>query len=298
MNDSPPLQPPVFDWLLCKVNDMSRAVLNARSTQVPKHLFDAGTNIPGVRPKSRALPIEPVREVAPGPVESVAIQPAVSSPSQDWPEWYRSNGYELVNALTHGLGLVLSIVGALVMGATVLSTGDPWRIAGCVVFVGSMMAVYAASTLSHSGFAVRWRTFLRKVDQGVIYLLVVGTYTPFALTYLRTGAGWFLLATLWLGAVVGLLSKVLFAHRLESGLIWTYVTLGVLPTITIPWLWNVIPAGTGQWMFLGGLFYLGGTFFLINDTRRRPFHAIWHMLVIAGSTCHFLGILSAVAQAG
>ena len=51
-----------------------------------------------------------------------------------YPAWYRSDAYELVNATTHGAGLVLSMVGALVM-STVLTTGDPWRIAGCGVFV-------------------------------------------------------------------------------------------------------------------------------------------------------------------
>jgi hemolysin III len=213
-----------------------------------------------------------------------------------WPAWYRSEAYELVNALTHGTGLLLSILGAVLMGAAVLTTGDVWRIAGCGVFVFAMMAVYAASTLSHSGFAIRWRGFLRRVDQGVIYLLVVGTYTPFGLAYLRTGAGWLLLVALWTGAIAGLVSKIWFSHRLDSCLVWTYIVLGALPTLTIPWLWNSVPAGTGPWMFAGGLFYLAGTIFLINDVRWRPFHAIWHLLVMAGTTCHFVAILWAVAH--
>lgn len=266
---------------------MSNAVVETRSMLARRPRQYAGASKLGVPPKSRALPTRDAIPTAP-------VQPAAAP---QHPAWYRSDAYELWNALTHGAGLALSIVGALVMGATVLTTGDPWRIAGCGVFVASMMGVYAASTLSHSSFAARWRTFLRRVDQGVIYLLVVATYTPFGLAYLRTGAGWFLLAALWTGALAGFLSKVLFAHRLESGLIWTYVVLGVLPTITIPWLWNSIPAGTGPWMFAGGLFYLVGTIFLLNDSRVRPFHAIWHLLVIAGSACHFVAILSAVARA-
>jgi hemolysin III len=265
---------------------MSNAVLKTRRAPVRKQRRDAGRNVSSVPPKACA----PTLRIVPQPEETPT---AIA----EHPAWYRSDAYELWNALTHGAGLVLSIVGALVMGVMVLSTGDPWRIAGCGVFVAAMMTVYAASTLSHAGFASRWRTFLRRIDQGTIYLLVVGTYTPFGLAFLRSGAGWFLLAVLWIGAIVGFLSKVLFAHRIDSGLIWTYVTLGVLPTITIPWLWNVIPAGTGPWMFLGGAFYLVGTFFLINDARVKPFHAIWHLLVIAGSACHFLGILSAVASA-
>jgi hemolysin III len=192
---------------------------------------------------------------------------------------------------------LLSVIGAAVMAVVVLSTGDVWRIIGCGVFVASMIAVYAASTLSHSRFAPPLKDFFRRVDQGVIYLLVVATYTPFGLAYLRTSIGWLLLAALWTGALVGCFSKVWFAHRLETSSIWPYVILGALPTITIPWLWSMVPAGTTPWMFLGGLCYLAGTIFLINDSRVRHFHAVLHVLVIAGSACHFLGILSAVARA-
>jgi hemolysin III len=214
------------------------------------------------------------------------------------PPWYRSHADELVHALTHGAGLVLALAGALVMVATVRASGDAWRVVGCGVFVACMVAVYAASTLSHSRFSPPWKSFLRRLDQGVIYLLVVATYTPFGLVYLRTEAGWLLLAALWTGALVGFVSKVMFAHRVETGLIWTYVALGVLPTVTIPWLWPLVPSGTGPWMFLGGMFYLVGTIFLVNDARVRHFHAVWHILVIAGSACHFLGILESVARAG
>jgi hemolysin III len=214
------------------------------------------------------------------------------------PAWYRSHADELVHALTHGAGLVLAIAGALVMGATVLASGDPWRVIGCGVFVASMVAVYAASTLSHSRFGPRWKSFLRRLDQGAIYLLVVATYTPFGLAYLRTDAGWLLLAALWTGALAGFASKVLFAHRVEGGSLWTYIALGALPTVTIPWLWPFVPAGTGPWMFAGGICYLVGTIFLMNDARVRHFHAVWHILVIAGSACHFLGILESVARAG
>jgi hemolysin III len=263
---------------------MSNAVLKTRSTPMRRHGGTVGRTVASVPPKPRVLTTRDVIVTLP------IVQPK-------HPAWYRSDAYELWNALTHGAGLALSIVGALVMGATVLTTGDPWRIAGCGVFVAAMMAVYAASTLSHAGFAARWRDFLRRLDQGVIYLLVVATYTPFGLAYLRTGAGWLLLAALWTGAIVGFFSKVLFAHRLDSGLLWTYVLLGALPTITIPWLWSAVPTGTSPWMFLGGIFYLVGTIFLVNDARVRHFHAIWHLLVIAGSACHFLGILSSVASA-
>lgn len=263
---------------------MSSVVIESRTAPVKKRRRHVGTNVPNVRPKSRALPVPEPPAIA-------------AAPPLEQPAWYRSEGYELVNALTHGAGLALAVVGGLVMAGTVYSTGDPWRISGCGVFVAAMMAVYAASTLSHSGFAARWRTFLRRLDQGTIYFLVVATYTPFGLAYLRTGAGWLLLAALWGGAIAGFLSKFFLSHKLEANMLWSYILLGTLPTVTIPWLWSAVPFGATVWMFLGGLCYLLGTIFLMNDSRVRHFHAVWHVLVIAGSTCHFLGILSAVARA-
>jgi hemolysin III len=261
---------------------MSNTALKARPMPTRKQRRTASPNIASLSNASYARPKSEVCQAAATP---------------QYPAWYRSNEYELVNALTHGTGLVLALVGALVMGIVVASTGDVWRIIGCGIFVGSMIAVYAASTLSHSGFAARWRTFFRRLDQGVIYFLVVATYTPFGLAYLRTGAGWLLLAALWTGAIVGFLSKFVLAHRLDSNLLWTYVVLGVLPMITIPWLWSVVPLAATFWMIVGGACYLGGTIFLKNDARKRHFHAVWHVLVIAGTACHFLGILSAVASA-
>jgi hemolysin III len=261
---------------------MSNAALKARPRSTQKRRLQAGPNIASLSNASYARPKSEVCQTAALP---------------QLPAWYRSNQYEMVNALTHGTGLALALIGALVMGIVVANTGDVWRILGCGTFVASMIAVYAASTLSHSGFAVRWRSFLRRLDQGVIYFLVVATYTPFGLAYLRTGAGWLLLAALWAGAIVGCVSKFVFTHRLDSNLLWTYVVLGVLPMITIPWLWSVVPLSATLWMALGGACYLAGTIFLKNDSRKRHYHALWHVLVIAGSACHFLAIFESVARA-
>jgi hemolysin III len=264
---------------------MSNAVLKTRPVRrQSSRLNDEAQVIARKSPLLRVLPNE-------------AASARVTTTAPSHAPWYRSEADELVHAITHGAGLALAVAGALVMAWTVITQGDAWRIAGCGMFLASLVGVYGASTLSHCSFP-RWKSFLRRVDQGVIYFLVVATYTPFGLAYMRTGAGWLLLAALWTGAFAGFFSKVLFAHRVDTASIWSYVVLGVLPTITIPWLWPMVPAGTAAWMFVGGMFYLLGTIFLINDARVRHFHAVWHLLVIAGSVCHFMAILAAVARAG
>lgn len=211
--------------------------------------------------------------------------------------WRRSATEELVNTLTHAFGFLLAVCGGSLMIWSVLRQGDGWRIIGCGVFAASLMTVYAASTLSHSVTSVRWKDFFRRLDQGCIYFLIVATYTPFGLAYFRTGGGWMLLAGLWTAAFLGFFSKVVLAHRVHDISMWTYIALGWLPFIAVPWLRQTVPVESGWWMLTGGACYLLGTFFLFYDAHVRHFHAIWHVLVIAGSACHFLAIMESVAWA-
>ena len=211
--------------------------------------------------------------------------------------WQRTAVDEFINTVTHGFGCMLAVCGGLVMIWSVMRRGDIWRITGCGIFAASLVAVYAASTLSHSCTTVRWKSFFRRLDQGCIYFLIVATYTPFGLAYLRTGGGWMLLGGLWTAAFLGFFSKVVLAHRVHNISMWTYIALGWLPLIAVPALRHTVPIDSTWWMIAGAACYLLGTLFLFYDARVRHFHAIWHLLVIAGSACHFLGILHSSRRA-
>jgi hemolysin III len=202
---------------------------------------------------------------------------------------------EFFNAVTHGIGLVLSVAGAIVLIARSYSHEDAYRVAGCTIFAMTLIAVYAASTLSHAPLRPRLRHLFRSLDQGSIYLLIAGTCMPFALTYLRTGWWFLFFGLMWTVALCGFVSKILFSHRVEAVAIWSYILLGWMPVVTVPWLREAVPAGALWWMLIGGLCYTGGTLFLVNDRRYPLFHAVWHVFVIAGSTCHFMTILFFVA---
>jgi hemolysin III len=206
-----------------------------------------------------------------------------------------SPGEEFANALTHGLGLALSVVGAIVMAASVLGHADKWRVIGCSVYLASLMAVYAMSTLSHSVQSPERRAFFRALDQGTIYLLIAATYTPFSLVYLRTAPWWILLTAVWAVALWGFISKVFFSHRVEAVSLWPCLLLGWMPTISVPALYGVVPIAAFWWMLLGGLCYSLGTLFLRYDYKVKHFHAVWHLLVVAGSVCHFVAIFWFVA---
>jgi hemolysin III len=202
---------------------------------------------------------------------------------------------ELVNSITHGIGLILCVIGAVVMVGD-LERGDVWRAAGCGVYLASLITVYAMSTLLHSCQTRRWKSFFRALDQGSIYLLVAATFTPFSLAYLRTGVWWVLLGMIWGIALHGFLAKVLFAYRVDAPSIWPCVLMAGIPFISIPTLLNVISIAALWWMLIGVVCYAVGLVFWIHDERVRHFHAVWHVFVIAGSTCHFVGIYMFVVR--
>jgi len=206
-----------------------------------------------------------------------------------------SHAEELANCITHGIGFVLSIAGAALM-TTILGNGNPWRTAGCGIFLASMIAVYAMSTLSHTFTSPRLRTLFRALDQGSIYLLIAGTFTPFAMTYL-SGAWMWLLAACWVVALWGFSSKVLFAYRVESVSMWPCVILGAMPFASVPTLIGAVSFTALWFMVLGVVCYCIGLYFWLNDRKVRHFHAAWHVLVMAGSTAHFVAILMFVAMA-
>ncbi|MDB5340945.1 MAG: yqfA, partial [Planctomycetaceae bacterium] len=157
-------------------------------------------------------------------------------------------------------------------------------------------AVYAMSTLSHGPFDERRRTLFRSLDQGFIYLLIAGSFTPLAVAYLPTTVCWCILGMMWTIALTGFAAKVCFAHQVYAVSIWVYVMLGWMPILAAPWLLGTVPMNGLLLGLAGGICYSVGTVFLVFDHRVVYFHALWHVLVIAGSTLHFLVILCYVAQ--
>lgn len=191
--------------------------------------------------------------------------------------------------------MALSVIGGIALLVVASSSGDPWRVVGCSLFVLSLIAVYAFSTLSHCPFRPERIQLFERLDQGSIYLLIVGTFTPFALVYLRSDGWSLLLVVMWAIALMGFTCKVFFPHRINGVAVWTYLFMGWMPLIAVKPLIERAPA-TALWLILiGGLCYTLGTAFLVYDNKRFWCHAIWHLMVIAGSACHFFAIFFFVA---
>lgn len=199
---------------------------------------------------------------------------------------------EIANAITHGLGVLLSVGAGAVLITLAAQHATAWHVVGASVFVASLVLLYSASTLYHAIPHVAARRRLRTFDHCAIYVLIAGTYTPFLLTDLRGPLGWTLLATIWVLAVAGVVFKLFFTGRWRGLSTAFYVGMGWLAAAAFQPMREALPTGALAWIVAGGVAYTLGTVFYLS--RRRYAHAIWHGFVLAGSVCHFAAVLVVV----
>ncbi|MDD5209908.1 MAG: hemolysin III family protein [Elusimicrobiales bacterium] len=201
---------------------------------------------------------------------------------------------EAVNFLTHGIGLLLSLAGAaFLMRLAVTAHSRPVSIA-CGVYCLTLVATYAASTLSHAFHDLDRRRFFRTVDQASIFFLIAGSFTPFAVGYLNHGRWWLLLASMWIFAFAGV-AFVLFRKEMSRTDKITYGVLGALSMLSFWELYHVAPLNMLLLIIAGEAFYLAGSVFLALGKTTKHFHALWHIFVLAGSACHYAAIAAYVA---
>lgn len=204
---------------------------------------------------------------------------------------------ELANAVTHGVGLVLSLIGMPILILAALDRGERATVIGASVFGATLIALYAASTLYHAIPHPTLKQKLRVVDHAAIYLLIAGTYTPFTLGVLRGTWGWTLFGIVWTLAALGVLFKVVFGSGAMAKLSTAiYVAMGWVIIIAIkPLMASMEHAGL-LLLVAGGLCYTGGVIFYV-DRRRAWTHPVWHLFVMGGSICHYFAVLWYAAPA-
>lgn len=196
---------------------------------------------------------------------------------------------ELANSLTHGFGLLLSFAGLVFLVTLAALKGDAWHIASSVVYGASLVILYAASTFYHGCSEPKLKQRLQLVDHCCIYLLIAGSYTPFALVVLREGLGLGLLAFVWAFAAFGIAMKVIFRGRYNAVGVVSYLAMGWIGLIAVQPLYIALGVAPLLLVVLGGLSYsLGVIFFGWHSLRHH--HAIWHLFVMGGSICHFFAI--------
>lgn len=199
-------------------------------------------------------------------------------------------GEDIADSVTHGVGLLASVAGMVVLLTAAIRHGDAWTIGSCAVYASTLVLLYTASTLYHSLAATRARRVFRIIDHSAIYVLIAGTYTPFALVSLRGPWGWTILAIIWLLAAAGVTIKSVFGPRWPILSTALYLAMGWTAVVAVrPLMQQVAPAGL-IWLLAGGLAYTGGVVFFAWE-RLRYSHALWHVFVLGGSVCHFFAVL-------
>jgi len=202
---------------------------------------------------------------------------------------FYSKAEEKANSLTHAAGMLLSIAGLSLLVIASARQGDPWRIVSSAVYGTSLLLSFSFSTIYHTVQRPHAKYVFRILDHASIYLLIAGTYTPFALVSLRGAWGWSMFGVIWGLAVIGVIFKFFMTHRLRVLGPILYIAMGWLVVIAIKPLLAVLPLAGFWWLVAGGVVYTVGVLFYAID--KIPYnHTIWHLFVLAASICHFVAV--------
>ena len=204
---------------------------------------------------------------------------------------------ELLNSLTHGLGAVASVIGTVVLVVMAVMLGDPWKVVSFSIFGLTLLLLYLASTLYHSARHPRLRQAFKTFDHCAIFLLIAGTYTPFLLVNMRDSSGWLMLGVIWSLALIGVFLKLHFGSRYKLARVGIYLLMGWLIMFAGNDLLASINSTGFALLLAGGITYTVGVIFYLAHSL--PYnHAIWHLFVVGGSTCHYFAMVYGVLPAG
>jgi hemolysin III len=201
---------------------------------------------------------------------------------------------ERFNSISHLIGAVMALSGATVLVVVASRLGDPWKIVSFTLYGVSLVSLYTFSTLYHS-LRHRAKAVFRRLDHLAIYLLIAGSYTPFALVTLRGGWGWSLLGVVWGLAAIGMALEFLPRRGTRVLPVVIYMAMGWLALIASGPLWRSLPWEGFNLLIGGGALYSLGVVFYARGATLRWAHGIWHLFVLAGSISHFLVIYFYVA---
>ncbi|MDZ5252858.1 PAQR family membrane homeostasis protein TrhA [Clostridium sp. LIBA-8841] len=204
---------------------------------------------------------------------------------------FYTTGEEIANAITHGIGAVLAVAGAVLLIVFSSLSGDIYKIISFTIFGITLVLLYLGSTLYHSIPNKRAKRVLRIIDHSSIYLLIAGTYTPYVLVCLRDNKkAMAIFIMIWVITILGIAFKTFFINKFEKLSTLLYIFMGWAVLFVVKDLWNAVPHMAILWLAIGGLFYTLGCIFFVLD--RMPYnHAIWHLFVIGGSVSHFFSVI-------
>lgn len=192
---------------------------------------------------------------------------------------------EILNTISHGMGIVLGIVGLIFLlvknnNSSLYSTLSIWT------FGLSLIILYTSSTIYHFFVNENWKKKARVLDHMSIFLLIAGTYTPICLITLEKSSGWTLFTIVWTIAALGIIMKIFLTGKVDKLSLFLYLVMGWLLVFDIKNIANSMTSQALLFLVLGGVLYTLGTIFYARD--KMPYaHFIWHLFVLGGSASHY-----------
>ena len=198
-----------------------------------------------------------------------------------------------LNFITHGIGLVLSVIGLFYLVEKSILYPKSFNLISSLVYGISLILMYSSSTIYHYYIDSKYSRVLQKIDHISIYLLIAGSYTPGLLLKLKYSLGFEILIIIWLLAFIGIIHKIFFFNYLKKASLIIYLFMGWLIVIDFNAVLESFSSNSIFFMVLGGLLYTIGTFFYSFDKLKYN-HVIWHLFVLGGSACHYILIMQII----
>jgi hemolysin III len=197
---------------------------------------------------------------------------------------------ERINSITHLVGSVLALGAVAFMITAAAIWSDAWKIVSVSLYGATLILLYLFSTLYHS-LRGRAKKVFRILDHQAIYLLIAGTYTPYALVTLRDSIGWWLFGANWTLAVIGMVLDGVFTNGKRIIPMIIYIVMGWMIVLVMDPLLDALPAEGFDWLLAGGILYTAGIVFYVLDHWHKWAHGVWHLFVLGGSACHYISIV-------
>ena len=198
-----------------------------------------------------------------------------------------------LNFITHGIGLVLSIIGLFYLVEKSILYPKSFNLISSLVYGISLILMYSSSTIYHYYIDSKYSRVLQKIDHISIYLLIAGSYTPGLLLKLKYSLGFEILIIIWLLAFIGIIHKIFFFNYLKKASLIIYLFMGWLIVIDFNAVLESFSSNSIFFMVIGGLLYTVGTVFYSLDKLKYN-HVIWHLFVLGGSACHYILIMQII----
>ena len=200
------------------------------------------------------------------------------------------------DAIVHGIAVVAAVVGVAVLLRAAVAVGAGPVIAAAAVYGAGLLATMGVSAVYNTVRHPGWKEALRRYDHAAIFVMIAGSYTPFAVIGIGGAAGYGLLAAVWAVALVGVSLKLFMPRRFDRASLVLYLALGWIGLPAVGLAIAAMPLSVLVLILVGGLIYTAGVVFHVWEAL--PYHdAIWHAFVLAAAGCHFAAVYIVVSTA-